>query len=95
MIIHTNSIDRFWRIEPTGYTTKPALNNLIFTYRDLEHTVANNSIIESNLIAQRYNGSLNSWDDYMPATTINTVSNTATSCFVAISSIVYMVDISG
>jgi hypothetical protein len=74
----TFSVDRFWRIEPTGYTTKPALNNLIFTYRDIEHTVANNSIIESNLIAQRYNGSLNSWDDYMPATTINSVSNTAT-----------------
>ena len=72
------SMDRFWRIEPTNYTTKPALANLIFTYRDIEHSVASNAIIESNLIAQRYNNTNNSWDDYMPGTAINTTSNTAT-----------------
>ena len=69
------AIDRFWRIEPTNYTTKPALTNLIFTYRDIEHSVASNTITESNLIAQRYNDTNNSWDDYMPATAI--VPNTA------------------
>ena len=72
------SMDRFWRIEPANYTTKPALSNLVFTYRDIEHSVASNAIIESNLIAQRYNNTNNSWDDYMPGTTINTTSNTAT-----------------
>lgn len=61
-------IDRFWRIEPTNYSTKPALSNLIFTYRDPEWSVASNSIIESNLIAQRYNSTLNDWDDFMPGT---------------------------
>lgn len=72
------SMDRFWRIEPTNYTTKPALSNLVFTYRDIEHSVASNTIIESNLIAQRYNNTNNSWDDYMPVTVTNTTSNTAT-----------------
>ncbi|MCC6584300.1 MAG: hypothetical protein IT271_11410, partial [Chitinophagales bacterium] len=36
------SMDRFWRIEPANYTTKPALSNLILTYRDIEHSVASN-----------------------------------------------------
>lgn len=71
-------IDRFWRVEPQGYTTKPALSNLVFTYRDIEHSVANNFISEPNLIAQRYNTGTNAWDDYFPGTTINTTSNTAT-----------------
>jgi hypothetical protein len=72
------AVDRFWRIEPANYTTKPSLSNLIFTYRDIEHSVASNAITESNLIAQRYNGPTNSWDDYMPGTATNIVSNTST-----------------
>lgn len=75
-------IDRFWRIQPQNYTTKPALANLQFTYRDPEWSVASNAITESNLIAQRYNEVSNvppnSWDDYFPATTINTATNIAT-----------------
>lgn len=75
-------IDRFWRIQPQNYTTKPALTNLQFTYRDPEWSVASNAITESNLIAQRYNEVSNvppnSWDDYFPATTINTATNIAT-----------------
>jgi len=75
-------IDRFWRIQPDNYTTKPALSNLQFTYRDIEWSVANNSITEVNLIAQRYNEVSNlppnAWDDYFPATTINTAPNIAT-----------------
>lgn len=69
------AIDRFWRIEPANYTTKPALTNLVFSYRDIEHSVASNAITESNLIAQRYNDITDSWDDYMPGTAI--VPNTA------------------
>lgn len=72
------AVDRFWRIEPASYTTKPALTNLIFTYRDIEHSVASNAITESNLIAQRYNTTSDSWDDYMPGTATNIVSNTST-----------------
>ncbi len=72
------ALDRFWRIEPTGYTTKPALANLQFTYRDIEHSVASNVITEAGLVAQRYNFALNSWDDYMPGGTANTATNVLT-----------------
>ncbi len=71
-------IDRFWRIEPNAYTTKPGLANLIFTYRDIEHSVANNAISESSLTAQRYNTGTNEWDDFLPLTSVNTLANTAT-----------------
>lgn len=71
-------IDRFWRIEPNNYTTKPALSNLVFTYRDNEHSVASNTIIESNLTAQRYNSGTDEWDDYLPGTVTNTVANNST-----------------
>lgn len=71
-------IDRFWRIEPANYSTKPALANLIFTYRDPEWSVANNSIIESNLIAQRYNSTLNDWDDFIPGTVTTPASDIST-----------------
>jgi hypothetical protein len=70
-------IDRFWRIEPQSYLTKPMLSNLIFTYRDAEHTNIGNSITESFLLAQRYNNTLIKWDDYLPSTTINTTTNKA------------------
>jgi hypothetical protein len=72
------AIDRFWRIQPDGYVTRPALSNFVLTYVDIEHSVASNNIIESNLIAQRYNDIQNSWDDYMPGTVINTGDSTAT-----------------
>lgn len=72
------ALDRFWRIEPTGYTTKPALANLIFTYRDIEHTQASNAISEAGLTAQRYNFTQNSWDDYMPGGTDNATANNVT-----------------
>lgn len=72
------AVDRFWRIEPNSYTTKPALTNLQFTYRDPEWSVVSNAINEPNLIAQRYNNTSNSWDDYMPGTVTNTTANTST-----------------
>jgi hypothetical protein len=71
------AVDRFWRIEPNNYTTKPALSNLIFKYRDPEWSVANNTIIESNLIAQRYNSGTNDWDDFMPGTVTTPASDIA------------------
>lgn len=70
-----NVIDRFWKMEATGYTVKPDLTNLIFTYRDLEHNLASNSIVEANLIPQRYNSMLTDWGDFLPTATINTTTN--------------------
>ena len=73
------SIDRFWIIDANSYTTKPAVT-LAFTYLDAEwQTNAGNSIIESNLQAQRFNSTINDWEGYSnfpPTGTINIVSNT-------------------
>lgn len=70
-----NVIDRFWQIAPQGYTTKPTLTNLIFTYSDGEYAPPN-TIGEANLIAQRWNNVLKRWDDYFPPSAINTINNT-------------------
>jgi len=73
-----NVIDRFWKIAPTGYTVKPDITNLMFTYRDPEHSVASNTITEANLIPQRYNSTVSDWGDFLPASTINTTTNEVT-----------------
>lgn len=71
-------IDRFWSIATGGYTTKPVLSNLVFTYQDVEWSAAGNSIIENLLEAQRWNNTLSKWSDYGPAGTVNTSTNTIT-----------------
>ncbi|MEO6128557.1 MAG: T9SS type A sorting domain-containing protein [Ferruginibacter sp.] len=70
-----NVIDRFWQINPQGYTTKPDLTNLTFTYSDNEYN-APNTITESNLIAQRWNTGALTWSDYIPVSTLNVGNNT-------------------
>ncbi len=84
-VLHVNSylgfdnsysvIDRFWRIQAENYTTKPALSNMLFSYRDIEWSAASNIITEANLVAQRYNSTTDDWDDYLPGGSDNTVSN--------------------
>ncbi len=70
-------IDRFWQINPQGYTKNPALTNLLFTYANAE-LAAPNSITASNLIAQRWNPALQSWNDYVTSSVVNTGNNTVT-----------------
>jgi hypothetical protein len=70
--------DRFWQINATGYTARPALTNLSFNYLDDEITEPDNTITESGLIAKRYNSSLSSWNDNILASSINTTSNVVT-----------------
>ncbi|OFX60070.1 MAG: hypothetical protein A2046_16460 [Bacteroidetes bacterium GWA2_30_7] len=54
-------LDRWWIVDATGgYTTKPAAT-YTFTYIDAEHSVASNSITESNLQAQSFNTSTSDW----------------------------------
>ncbi|MBI4946087.1 MAG: T9SS type A sorting domain-containing protein [Bacteroidetes bacterium] len=54
-------LDRWWIVDATsGYTTKPAAT-LTFSYIDIEHSVASNSITEANLQAQSYNTTTSSW----------------------------------
>lgn len=71
------TIDRFWQINPQGYTTNPTINNLIFTYTDAAFSPPN-TITESNLIPQRWNSTAQTWTDYFPSSTINTAGNTVT-----------------
>lgn len=69
-----NTIDRFWIVDALGYGVKPA-GEMAFTYKDDEHSVAMNTITESELRAQRFNNTLNTWGDYLPSGSINTTSN--------------------
>jgi len=69
--------DRFWKINAQGYTTKPDLTNLEFTYLDAENA-APNTIFETKLRAKRYNSSLNSWTDIVLSSAVNPSTNKVT-----------------
>ncbi len=70
-----NVIDRFWMIDPLGFTTKPS-GNFTLSYIDAEYSAVGNTITESSLQGQRFNNSINSWGDYLPTGLVNTVANT-------------------
>lgn len=70
-------IDRFWKIQ-ANYAMKPNLYDLQFTYLDPEHSVASNNIMESHLMAERWNSSLNTWNDMPPTGDIDVLNNTLT-----------------
>lgn len=53
-------IDRFWRIEGSGYTTLPQAN-LNFAYNDAERTAPGNTIPAGTLRAQRFSVPANGW----------------------------------
>jgi hypothetical protein len=72
------ALDRFWQVFPEGYTAKPSLTDLTFTYLDAEHQVPSNTITENNLKAQQWNSATNSWDRSQAGTLTNTSSNTVT-----------------
>jgi Secretion system C-terminal sorting domain len=76
------TIDRFWQVNPQGYTTRPSLSNLVFTYATGE-ILSPNTITESRLIAQRWNTVKNSWGDYIPPAVVNTIAKTVTVAAVA------------
>ena len=56
-------IDRFWIIDPIGYTLKPDVT-LKFAY-DVNEIAAPNTITEGNLQAQRYNTNANDWESLL------------------------------
>jgi len=70
-------VDRFWQIRPIGYTTKPSLDNIVFSYTAAD-LAAPNTITEVNLIAQRWNDVSKSWGDYFPPSVVNTSAHTVT-----------------
>lgn len=77
------AVDRFWRIDPAAYTTRPAVS-LSFGYDFVNEAAPANTITESNLQAQRFNPgagagnycvgapSVGSWQDLLFGT-VNTV----------------------
>ena len=76
-----DAVDRFWIMETSGYSAKPALTNATFTYiRSGASEIASpNYIQESILIAQRFNSTLNKWSDFLGSTgTDLTSGNTGT-----------------
>lgn len=56
------SVDRFWRIDANGYSTKPS-PVINFGYNNAINEIAvTNTITETKLKAQRFNSSINSWE---------------------------------
>lgn len=70
----SNVLDRYWIIEPSGYSTAPSAA-LTFTYRDSEWNSGTNTISEALLQAQRFNGA--TWSQ-PPNGVANTALNTVT-----------------
>jgi|GEM_PF-3380402 len=74
-------VDRFWDIDANSYGSKPTATITLTYIRGGagSEIVAPNNITESSLIAQRFNSTLNKWDDVTLATgTDATAGNTGT-----------------
>jgi hypothetical protein len=76
--ISSFAVDRFWQINALGYTTKPALTNVIMSYVGSEYDVPNEVSLESKLTAQRWNATTSSWVDYISGGVVNATANTVT-----------------
>lgn len=79
-----NVLDRFWIIEPSGYSATPSAS-LTFTYRDSEWNSGTNTISEALLQAQRFNGA--TWSqppNGVANTALNNVTTTLTNEFATI-----------
>ena len=78
-------VDRFWVVDADGgYSTKPTIGGMVFTYTDKELSGygGSNTITEANLKAQRFDES-SSWDGWGPGGTATAASNFVTSTSVA------------
>lgn len=83
---HYFTVDRFWIVDAEnigegqgGYTVKPRIE-YVFKYLDSE-IASPNHITEANLVAQRYNHTLDKWGDWLygvPGVITNTANNTVT-----------------
>ena len=67
-------IDRFWMIDATGYSNKPA-GNILFTYIDAEHLAPGNTITEADLKAERYDEAADDWELFPVGGVVNTANN--------------------
>jgi hypothetical protein len=58
------AVDRFWHINALSYTAKPAIE-LVMNYDPASTEIGiNNTITETNLLAQRFNTTLGNWETY-------------------------------
>jgi hypothetical protein len=71
-------LDRFWRIEAQGYTNRPALTNVVFTYTESELNDPHNYITENGLGVQGWNNDIKSWSGLQAVANLNTDLNTLT-----------------
>lgn len=72
------TIDRFWQINASGYTIKPGLSNLVFSYAETDWNKSGNLINEPSMAAQRYNDMSGTWGDFAPAGRDDPNANTVT-----------------
>lgn len=72
-------VDRYWQLNAQGYTVKPALTNLRFTYLEAEHVVSQNTIVENSLAIERWNDDTDTWNLPVSGSSVNTSSNVVTS----------------
>lgn len=76
-------IDRFWLINPQGYSTKPVASTMTFTYIDAEREAAGNILPADQMGAQRFNNVLNSWSDMASTGSVNVAAKTVTTQSIA------------
>lgn len=67
------ALDRYWVVQPSNYTLAPTAT-LTLPYQEAEWSAAPNTIVESRLRLQRWNGT--NWE--LPQGTVNTLDNTIT-----------------
>jgi hypothetical protein len=54
-------IDRFWQINPAGYTVQPSLTDVKLSYKENEWQESGNNISEPTLVAQNWDNGSGSW----------------------------------
>ena len=69
-------MDRFWSIRPVNYTVRPR-GTYVFAY-DVNEIQSPNTIVESSLVAQRWNDVDDLWGDWLYSNTANTSNRTIT-----------------
>jgi len=75
-----NAVDRFWILDAKGYTTKPTPTiKFSYIHSGASEIAVPNYIVESTLLAQRFNSGTNVWTDFFGITgTDLTTTNTGT-----------------
>ncbi len=55
-------VDRFWMVDATGYGTRPTSTMTIQYDNSAAEIASGNTLVEGNLVAQRYNSTSNEWE---------------------------------